>query len=270
MTAQPGGWSGLRQREAWWFLLTPNRFAHDDGVSCKRTEKELRMAMTKCKECKKEVSSKAATCPHCGIKNPGQKASDAIGGFIMLIVIGWIISLFMGGDNKTAAEASLPGTAQPYTVLSKQDISVGNRDRLRWVITAPQAITLDDRAATAVQAAKDLQSQTGADLADVWLEVGEFSVGQGRQLAQATYIPDGCGNSGQDCGGEKWQVRASDLQLTEQQIAIWKAWYQERGKFQVNGLTNEDRLKAHLAKRFGVPVSQIGLPFMDMQKVAIQ
>jgi hypothetical protein len=220
MTAQPGGWSGLRQREAWWFLLTPNRFAHDDGVSCKRTEKELRMAMTKCKECKKEVSSKAATCPHCGIKNPGQKASDAIGGFIMLIVIGWIISLFMGGDNKTAAEASLPGTAQPYTVLSKQDISVGNRDRLRWVITAPQAITLDDRAATAVQAAKDLQSQTGADLS---------------AAAQAAQKGPGvtCGASDRSAAAQAAQKLISSMSLT----AVWSAAAQAAQKMLISDIS---------------------------------
>ena len=28
------------------------------------------MALTKCKECKKEVSDKAEYCPHCGIKKP--------------------------------------------------------------------------------------------------------------------------------------------------------------------------------------------------------
>ncbi len=29
------------------------------------------MALTKCKECKKEVSTSAKTCPHCGVKDPG-------------------------------------------------------------------------------------------------------------------------------------------------------------------------------------------------------
>ena len=29
------------------------------------------MALTNCKECKKEVSTEAKTCPYCGIDNPG-------------------------------------------------------------------------------------------------------------------------------------------------------------------------------------------------------
>lgn len=32
------------------------------------------MALKACRECKKEVSDSAATCPHCGIKNPVQKS----------------------------------------------------------------------------------------------------------------------------------------------------------------------------------------------------
>ena len=29
------------------------------------------MALTKCRECKKEISKSAKTCPLCGVKNPG-------------------------------------------------------------------------------------------------------------------------------------------------------------------------------------------------------
>jgi len=31
------------------------------------------MSMIECPECKKEVSSEASACPHCGIKRPGEK-----------------------------------------------------------------------------------------------------------------------------------------------------------------------------------------------------
>jgi Zn finger protein HypA/HybF involved in hydrogenase expression len=54
------------------------------------------MALIKCKECQKEVSSEAVTCPHCGVKindSQGMKLGNKIG--IMLIVfmvLGWLIS----------------------------------------------------------------------------------------------------------------------------------------------------------------------------------
>ena len=37
------------------------------------------MAMTACRECGKEVSNKAKSCPHCGAKNPGRKKPKGIG-----------------------------------------------------------------------------------------------------------------------------------------------------------------------------------------------
>lgn len=58
------------------------------------------MAMTKCKECKKEVSAKAKVCPHCGVKDPGFSAQDAFKGFIvLLILIGGGYWYFSGEDD---------------------------------------------------------------------------------------------------------------------------------------------------------------------------
>lgn len=47
------------------------------------------MAMTKCKECKAEVSTRAKKCPNCGVSNPGVTAKElAIGlGAISLLII---------------------------------------------------------------------------------------------------------------------------------------------------------------------------------------
>ncbi|MEI7065353.1 hypothetical protein [Dickeya chrysanthemi] len=36
------------------------------------------MALTKCKECKKEVSTSAKVCPHCGVKNPSTTAGQVL------------------------------------------------------------------------------------------------------------------------------------------------------------------------------------------------
>lgn len=62
------------------------------------------MALTKCKECKKEVSSSAKTCPHCGVKNPAITAKQQMGGCLVLIVISLGIGLYFGtgGDDKPA------------------------------------------------------------------------------------------------------------------------------------------------------------------------
>ncbi|ELY4778454.1 hypothetical protein SM077_000237 [Cronobacter sakazakii] len=69
------------------------------------------MALTKCKECKKEVSTSAKTCPHCGVKNPGVTAKQTLGGFIVLAVIIGAIWLFVGGDDKEESNQQQPHPA---------------------------------------------------------------------------------------------------------------------------------------------------------------
>jgi hypothetical protein len=59
------------------------------------------MALVKCKECKKEVSDSAKTCPHCGIKNPGVKWNiwHSLFGLAGLIFIYLVVGLFFFGDD---------------------------------------------------------------------------------------------------------------------------------------------------------------------------
>lgn len=76
------------------------------------------MAMVNCKECKKEISNKAAACPHCGAKNPGTRVRDVLAGLVVVIIGAWILSQCVGGESKTKdpaeakAAASAPATAQ--------------------------------------------------------------------------------------------------------------------------------------------------------------
>ena len=60
------------------------------------------MAIKKCKECKKEVSSKAKTCPHCGIDNPGMEVSPLASGCLVLGIIAIFLGYMIGSgdDNK--------------------------------------------------------------------------------------------------------------------------------------------------------------------------
>lgn len=64
------------------------------------------MALTQCKECKKEVSTTAKTCPHCGVKDPGFSAKQKLSGCMILIVVVAAIAYFVGDDDeKKTAEA---------------------------------------------------------------------------------------------------------------------------------------------------------------------
>lgn len=54
------------------------------------------MALVKCEECGKEVSTKAETCPHCGFKcrsHPFITSLKALGGLYLLIIAIAVISI---------------------------------------------------------------------------------------------------------------------------------------------------------------------------------
>ncbi len=59
------------------------------------------MTMTACRECGEEVSNKAKSCPHCGVKNPGKKKQKGIGwGPGCLIIIGLFVVFAILNPNK--------------------------------------------------------------------------------------------------------------------------------------------------------------------------
>ena len=63
------------------------------------------MALTTCRECKKEVSDSAEKCPHCGVAAPAAPpAARAGAGILSVIVFGAIIwYFFLGGLEGSVA-----------------------------------------------------------------------------------------------------------------------------------------------------------------------
>lgn len=66
------------------------------------------MALKPCKECKKEVSSSAKVCPHCGIKDPGVGLKETLLGMAILAVIFGVlfVSCSSSDDEKAADKAA--------------------------------------------------------------------------------------------------------------------------------------------------------------------
>lgn len=68
------------------------------------------MAMTTCKECKKEVSNIAKVCPQCGVKNPGERWWHALAGLAVIVVIGtaayWYFDVGGGSDANSPTVAA--------------------------------------------------------------------------------------------------------------------------------------------------------------------
>lgn len=64
------------------------------------------MALTACTECKKEVSTKAKVCPHCGVPHPTVKTKDVIAGLIVLLSVGGIVASCVGGKSSSDEAAT--------------------------------------------------------------------------------------------------------------------------------------------------------------------
>jgi len=67
------------------------------------------MALKPCKECKKEVSTSAKVCPHCGVKDPAVPAGSALVGLVVFVVIiGGCVTLLGGGSDDKQSPPPAP------------------------------------------------------------------------------------------------------------------------------------------------------------------
>lgn len=167
-----------------------------------------------------------------------------------------IILILMLPDPESS---SLAGEAKDYKQVSYSDTSIGNRARGQVWIIAPDALSKEDRAATVWQAAQDLRKNYNADLMQVFLLPHERFEGYGIHYATALYVPDGCGISGQNCGGDVWNIRSTERSIDEHDIQVWISWQDSAHEFtdQSSGIINEDALAAELADSFGLSQDEI-------------
>lgn len=81
------------------------------------------MALKKCKECKKEVSDKAKTCPHCGVSNPGASAKELVVGTLAVIAIVWGVSKFIGDGDDNGASVGTPDSTVAQSMTTTPSVS---------------------------------------------------------------------------------------------------------------------------------------------------
>lgn len=92
------------------------------------------MAMTKCKECRQPVSSKAATCPHCGARVARQ--NSGCGTLIVVIFLGTIIVGAIGSmvgeqrreSSSTPAPATTPKSEKTAAEKEAEDAEKQKKD----------------------------------------------------------------------------------------------------------------------------------------------
>ena len=149
--------------------------------------------------------------------------------------------------------------AHAYKVIDARDFRVETRKTGQWSIVS-EAVTKEDRAATAMAASKDLFNEMNeAQVATVWLFLDEdfYKHGIGH-VAEVKYIPDGKGESGTEQNANTWHVKAADTRISKEQKKILTAWYQNKDNFRdKDGLVDEEKLVHFLAQKFKLSVDEI-------------
>lgn len=84
------------------------------------------MALMKCRECGKEVSTEAKACPHCGVASPTKK--PAAGCFSVVVgaaLLLWALSSIFGGSHsaKSSAPQIASGSSAPAAAAADRPMS---------------------------------------------------------------------------------------------------------------------------------------------------
>lgn len=171
-------------------------------------------------------------------------------------------------QDKPAGFVRVIGEAKPYTIISGDMKTKARKET--FFVTAPLAETKADRAATARKAASDIFEKTGIPVVTVFVEHDKLFAGKGSNLAKATYFSDACNFSGTDCNSIVWDVAASNVAVTEKEWNVYRDWINNRSRYlDKNGDLNEEKLKAFLAKKYGVKPDDVHLPYPGIDYVGV-
>lgn len=77
------------------------------------------MALIKCRECGKEVSSQATTCPHCGVAVAKPKKTHGCGTLLVLAVVAFIVIGALGKISNNEKPRATPAARSPSVVAPK-------------------------------------------------------------------------------------------------------------------------------------------------------
>lgn len=90
------------------------------------------MAMTTCKECGKQVSTEAKTCPHCGAAAPAKKkAKGGIGKWLLIVFAIGVVAAVLPKKDKVAASSAAPKAVavQPKEKKAEAKAEAPNTDQ---------------------------------------------------------------------------------------------------------------------------------------------
>lgn len=201
-----------------------------------------------------------------------------IGGIIAVVIL---ISVFGKSNDKkeekkseapiVAAAPSTPAVNIPgYSYFDFEKRTQGGRLRVqaRIVPVSNENINEKTLAAICLGAAKHFAEENSAKVSSVFVMDQKADQWAMQILATCHYSPDNGGFS----GDQKWtwnNVTAAERTTTDAEKRISIAWAEMRGQYQKNGLTDEDALKKAIAKKYKMKASDVTLPFLLKENIAM-
>lgn len=125
------------------------------------------MAMTKCKECKNEISTKAKQCPHCGAKVQKQVG---LGGIILVAFVGYIIYTIASVDTGTPARSS--GTSSSSSSIKSNSAPAKPRPAWSTQVSVDEMTGKKQAYATSVRVAPTKRMEFPYADVEAWMGVG--------------------------------------------------------------------------------------------------
>jgi len=123
------------------------------------------MALMPCRECKRDVSTEAKACPHCGVKSPTKappSAKEGIAGLAILVLLAGVgISMCSRQDAESNPSASAPTTTP---VASTKDSGTGLKEAPAATLGLTPKAYADRANAEFVKLGMDLRFPSRIDL----------------------------------------------------------------------------------------------------------
>lgn len=194
------------------------------------------MALVNCRECNKEISAQAKTCPNCGAKNGKSLLGKLLKVFLGLILLSALMSALSRNTNvspptsssATAAPSEIPASKRPLAkkaevearrLLSGFKKSVDKMDGITWYSSHPQANSITNR----------IEAYLGEKEGAYWLRMKIMYTGENwlfikgfKFLVDDHSIEFDAGNVSRDhSSGTVWEW--IDTQVTKDKFSLLKA-----------------------------------------------
>ena len=179
-----------------------------------------------------------------------------------------ITTRFIIGSSLFACASFTMATPIAYEIIQDTNTSIGSqRIRANITIIAPTAQDKASRAAVVKQAVNDKAEKDKTTVVSVSLIPAKPLLGAGALLAQANFYADGCGPAGAPCDGVKWDVRASDIKLSDKAIQIWAQSIKSANELAEKGIFEDDKITADVAKKLKIKPSEVDIPYIELEPV---